>query len=557
MTSLSHSVSLSKLIEHARSEAIAGQSPLSVLEETSHLKPEKLVNELAAFFSHTPITLDGMLACSPEFKLISFSDSLQRGCVVLRNDDEQLYLVFSDVFDEKLPTWAIEKIGEAFSYRLAHSADITAYLVKQEESMRAVDSALSSVDSANRTENKIEELSLHSIERDDSPVVKLVRSTLYDALKADASDVHIETTPNGLAIKYRLDGVINQMGAVSEQGMAEQVVSRIKVMSELDITETRIPQDGRFRALYRDREIDFRVSVMPSVHGEDVVIRVLDKQSLADHVDGLRLDYLGFEENVMSIMRRHFQNPYGMILVTGPTGSGKTTTLYAAISEINHGRDKIITIEDPVEYHLPGVLQIPVNEKKGLSFARGLRSILRHDPDKIMVGEIRDADTAQIAVQSALTGHLVFTTVHANNVFDVIGRFLNMGVDPYSFVSSLNIVIAQRLIRTVCKSCSQTALVDDELVKQAGITPPEDAKPVYSKGCGECRGTGYKGRRAVAEVLCLDDELRELIANRASIRQIKEHARNQGTYLLREAALEMAWRGETTVEEVNRVTAMA
>ena len=324
----------------------------------------------------------------------------------------------------------------------------------------------------------------------------------------------------------------------------------------MDISEQRIPQDGRFRAVFRGRDVDFRVSVMPSIYGEDVVIRILDKQALADHIQGLRLDYLGFDADVMDIMRRHFLNPYGMVLVTGPTGSGKTTTLYAAISEINHGLDKIITIEDPVEYQLSGVLQIPVNEKKGLTFARGLRSILRHDPDKIMVGEIRDAETAQIAVQSALTGHLVFTSVHANNVFDVIVRFLNMGVDAYSFVSALNIIIAQRLLRTVCNHCATPVPIDQKLVELAGENPPTYARPVIGKGCGACRGTGYKGRRAVAEILRLDDELRELIANRASVRQIKEYALQNGTRLLREAALDMAWRGETTIQEVNRVTAV-
>jgi len=549
--------SIEDLIKQARNEAMEGQSPLKLLEDNSGLDSDALVAELAALFCYDTVCFNDLLSYKSAFDLLSFSDSIQRDCVVLRDNDDSLLFVFADVFDHSLSTWAVEKIALPFNSRLASRADIAAYLSKQEESMRAVDSALSSVDVGGNHVSQIEELSLHSIEGDDSSVVKLVRSTLYDALKADASDIHIETTPKGLAIKYRLDGVISQMGAVNEKEMAVQVVSRIKVMAELDITETRVPQDGRFRAVYRGREIDFRVSVMPSVHGEDIVIRVLDKQSLADHVDGLRLDYLGFEDSVMTVMRRHFQNPYGMILVTGPTGSGKTTTLYAAISEINHGLDKIVTIEDPVEYQLPGVLQIPVNEKKGLSFSLGLRSILRHDPDKIMVGEIRDADTAQIAVQSALTGHLVFTTVHANNVFDVIGRFLNMGVDPYSFVSALNIVIAQRLIRTVCSSCAQPVAIDDELEILTGVTAPEHAKPVHGKGCGACRGTGYKGRRAVAEVLCLDDELRELIATRAPIRQIKDHARSQGTYLLRDAALEMAWRGETTIEEVNRVTAMA
>lgn len=554
---VNNTATISELIQHMFDMRLSEQNPLTLLQETSGLQADDLVVTLADFFAYQIIRFDAMFSYKPAFDLVSYSDSIQRDCVLLRDDNDSLLFVFADVFNDSLPTWAVEKIAMPFSSRLATKADIAAYLAKQEDSLRAVDTALSFVDVDGIKENKIEELSLHSIEGDESSVVKLVRSTLYDALKADASDIHIETTPKGLAIKYRLDGVISQMGVVSEKEMAVQVISRIKVMAELDITETRVPQDGRFRAVYRGREIDFRISVMPSVHGEDVVIRVLDKQSLTDHIDGLRLDYLGFDASVMELMRRHFQNPYGMILVTGPTGSGKTTTLYAAISEINHGKDKIITIEDPVEYQLAGVLQIPVNEKKGLSFSLGLRSILRHDPDKIMVGEIRDSDTAQIAVQSALTGHLVFTTVHANNVFDVIGRFLNMGVDPYSFVSALNIVIAQRLIRTVCQSCAQAVEIDNELVSLAGATPPEYAKPLHSKGCGACRGTGYKGRRAIAEVLCLDDELRELIATRAPISKIKNYARSQGTYLLREAALEMAWRGETTVEEVNRVTAMA
>lgn len=553
---MSNFATLSDAIQQAKTKSGQEQSPFNELQKITTLAPAQLRDALAQYFNYQTITFDDMVASNAAFDVLSFSDCLQHESVLLRQTDQQLVLVLFDVFDSSLLALMMEKIARPFSCRLALKNEILAYLTKQEESMRAVDSALSSVDSETGQVNTIEELSMHSIEGDDSPVVKLVRSTLYDALKADASDIHIETTPTGLAIKYRLDGVISQMGAVSEQAMAEQAISRIKVMAELDITETRIPQDGRFRAIYRDREIDFRVSVMPSIHGEDVVIRVLDKQSLADHVDGLRLDYLGFEPQVMATMRRHFQSPYGMILVTGPTGSGKTTTLYAAVSEINSGQDKIITIEDPVEYQLPGVLQIPVNEKKGLTFSLGLRSILRHDPDKIMVGEIRDNDTAQIAVQSALTGHLVFTSVHANNVFDVIGRFLNMGVDPYSFVSALNIVIAQRLIRSVCHDCAQPITVTDDIINAAGMTPPQTAKLVDGNGCGSCRGTGYKGRRAVAEVLCLDDELRELIASRASVRQIKQHALQQGTYLLRDAALEMAWRGETTIEEVNRVTAM-
>ncbi len=549
--------SVAAAVRRAHAEAAqTHRRAIELLEEVDGLAPAELVAGLARLYAYVPMDLDGMLACTPAFDRVSYSEALQRECVALRAEGGRMLLAFADVFDDGLAAWAAERMGGAFAMRLAHRADVAAYLARQEESLHAVETALGAASSEGAAASSAEELSLHSIEGDASPVVKLVRSTLYDALKADASDIHLEMLPGGLAIKYRLDGVMSQVGAVSEQAIAEQVISRVKVMAELDITEQRVPQDGRFRAVYRGRDVDFRVSVMPSIHGEDVVIRVLDKQALADHVKGLRLDYLGFDETVMAVMRRHFLNPYGMVLVTGPTGSGKTTTLYAAISEINHGLDKIITIEDPVEYQLAGVLQIPVNEKKGLTFARGLRSILRHDPDKIMVGEIRDQETAQIAIQSALTGHLVFTTVHANNVFDVLGRFMHMGVDPYSFVSALNIVIAQRLLRTVCRNCAEPVPLDAGLAELAGAAPPEHARPLRGKGCGACRGTGYKGRRAVAEVLTLDDELRELIAARAAVRQIKEHARNQGTRLLREAALEMVWRGETTVEEVNRVTAL-
>jgi general secretion pathway protein E len=526
-----------------------GQRAIEALEEASQLSPADFTRQLSESFAYPQITLTQMLTLHPAFELISFSESLQRECVLLRDDNETIF-VFADIFNQNLPSWAAERIGGAFITHLAHRSDVAAYLAKHEEETRTVQLAIDHVTSASSDADANEELSLNMIEGDASPVIKLVRSTLYDALKVEASDIHLETAPNGLVIKYRLDGVLSQVGAISEPQLAEQVVSRIKVISELDITEQRVPQDGRFRATYRGRDVDFRVSIMPSIHGEDVVIRVLDKQTLANQANGLSLDVLGFDENTMRLMREQFAMPYGMVLVTGPTGSGKTTTLYAAISEINRGDDKIITIEDPVEYQLAGVLQIPVNEKKGLTFARGLRSILRHDPDRIMVGEIRDAETAQIAVQSALTGHLVFTTVHANNAFDVIGRFLNMGVDPYSFVSALNIVVAQRLVRMICPQCAETVEVPENL-KHLSI--PKHATLKHGKGCGACRGTGYKGRRAVAEILLLDDELRELIANRASIRQIKELAEIKGTRFLHHAALALAYAGKTTLEEVQRV----
>jgi general secretion pathway protein E len=338
--------------------------------------------------------------------------------------------------------------------------------------------------------------------------------------------------------------------------LAEQVMSRIKVMSDLDIAERRVPQDGRFKIGVRGREVDCRVSIMPSIFGEDAVVRILDKQTLTDQIKGLRLSYLGFDDRNVTEIRRMSSEPYGMLLVTGPTGSGKTTTLYAAISEINHGQDKIVTIEDPVEYQLPGVLQIPVNEKKGLTFARGLRSILRHDPDKIMVGEIRDAETAQIAVQSALTGHLVFTTVHANNVFDVIGRFMHMNVDLYGFVSALNVILAQRLVRLICPQCTEDYQPDAALLRESGIAVADAATFRFrmGRGCRECRGSGYKGRTAIAELMIFNDELRELIATHAPVRQLKEAAQRSGTRLLRDAAMDAVKNGRTTLEEINRVT---
>jgi general secretion pathway protein E len=384
-----------------------------------------------------------------------------------------------------------------------------------------------------------------------------VRSTLRDALMIGASDIHMETVAAGLVIKFRIDGILSQIKIIQDARQAEQAISRVKVLAELDITERRVPQDGRFKALDRGRAVDFRVSIMPSIYGEDAVMRILDKQSLYESTQQqLSLDSLGFDEGDIRTLRRLSHEPYGMLLVTGPTGSGKTTTLYAAITEINNGQDKIVTIEDPVEYQLPGVLQIPVNEKKGLTFARGLRSILRHDPDKIMVGEIRDPETANIAVQSALTGHLVFTTVHANNVFDVIGRFMHMNVDLYGFVSALNAILAQRLVRLVCPHCAEDVQPEEALLKESGLSLAQTRSFRFrqGRGCRECRGSGYKGRKAIAELMILNDEIRELITGRAPVRQLKEAARASGTRFLRDAAFDAVKSGETTLQEINRVT---
>ncbi len=405
-------------------------------------------------------------------------------------------------------------------------------------------------------ENGDEVLSIDKIQADASPLVKLVDSAIFDALNRRASDIHIETRDAEVVIKYRIDGVLQPAMKPIAKEHHSALISRIKVMSELDIAEKRVPQDGRFRVKLGGRFIDFRVSIMPSVHGEDAVIRILDKESLSKTFTSLRLDVLGHDEKELTRFRRFIREPYGMVLVTGPTGSGKTTTLYAALSEIKSEEDKIITIEDPVEYQLKGITQIPVNEKKGLTFARGLRSILRHDPDKIMVGEIRDAETADIAIQSALTGHLVFTTVHANNVIDVLGRFLNMKIEPYNFVSALNCVLAQRLVRRICAHCKRRVKASPELLVESGLDTGTYGEKWFFEGAGclECGGTGYAGRTAICELLDVSDHVRELILARKSSADIKRAARDEGMIFLRESALTKALAGHTTLHEINKVT---
>ncbi|PYQ09391.1 MAG: pilus assembly protein PilB [Acidobacteria bacterium] len=405
-------------------------------------------------------------------------------------------------------------------------------------------------------ENGDEVLSIDKIQADASPLVKLVDSAIFDALNRRASDIHIETRDAEVVIKYRIDGVLQPAMKPIAKEHHSALISRIKVMSELDIAEKRVPQDGRFRVKLGGRFIDFRVSIMPSVHGEDAVIRILDKESLSKTFTSLRLDVLGHDDKELARFRRFIREPYGMVLVTGPTGSGKTTTLYAALSEIKSEEDKIITIEDPVEYQLKGITQIPVNEKKGLTFARGLRSILRHDPDKIMVGEIRDAETADIAIQSALTGHLVFTTVHANNVIDVLGRFLNMKIEPYNFVSALNCVLAQRLVRRICAHCKRRVKAPPELLVESGLDAGTYGDMWFFEGAGclECGGTGYVGRTAICELLDVSDHVRELILSRKSSADIKRAAREEGMVFLRDSAVAKALAGHTTLHEINKVT---
>ncbi len=535
------------------------RSVAEVLESQTTLDAGGFVNALGDMLHYPVFLMEGLNRLTPAFDVLSFAEMLERDCLLLRDDDARLVMIMSDPFSIGLQMWAEQRIPSAFSWGLAHRTDIAAYLEHYEESLHAMDSLAEVPENTGRYGEEVDELSFKTISEDVSPIIKLVHSTIYDALKAEASDIHLETSPAGLSIKYRIDGVLTTVGAMAGLDMAEQAISRVKVISGLDIAERRVPQDGRFKVSMHKHEVDLRVSIMPSIFGEDAVLRILDKQTLSGQLKGLCLDHLGFDDKSMAVMRRLSREPYGMVLVTGPTGSGKTTTLYAAISEINDGQDKIITIEDPVEYQLPGVLQIPVNEKKGLTFERGLRSILRHDPDKIMVGEIRDPETAQIAVQSALTGHLVFTTVHANNVFDVIGRFTHMGVDPYSFVSALNGILAQRLIRVNCPHCAADDHPDEELIAASGIRLA-DAKTMTFRagsGCGHCRGTGFKGRKAIAEILYLNDEIRELIIGKQPIRLIREAALRNGTCFLRDGALDMVVRGETTLQEINRVTQVA
>jgi general secretion pathway protein E len=541
------------------------QSHRSLVDELQALcgqEPRQVLRLLAEPFGLTVMETLEMFGQQPAFDLLPLAQAMARYCVLLRDGEGRLTGVIADPFDLDLQTWlqarARASAAAPLHLRLALQSDIQAYLGKHEESARAVDTlGGDSGGSAERRDGRSATvLSFASVSEGASPAVKLVNSTLYDALKAGASDIHLESTAGGLAVKYRVDGVLDHATSVGGIELAEHIISRLKVLAELDIAERRVPQDGSFRVEAGGRDIDLRVSIMPSIHGEDAVIRILDKRAMIEAYGSLTLEALGFDAPSLTTLRALAQEAYGMLLVTGPTGSGKTTTLYAALTEIHNGREKIITIEDPVEYQLPGILQIPVNEKKGLTFAKGLRSILRHDPDKIMVGEIRDRETAEIAVQSALTGHLVLTTVHANNVFDVFGRFTHMGIDPYAFVSALNGIWAQRLIRMNCPHCAARYDPDEAELASVYLTRTEALEFVFMRGvgCGDCRGTGYKGRRSIAEILTLNDEIRELIVDKQPIRRIKAAAAANGTRSLRHAALDLVRRGATTIEEIRRVT---
>ena len=544
-------------MQWARNEsARGGRKFLELLEERLACQPGEFLARIALTVRMPALMLEEMREEEPAFDLIPYPEATRRGCVALRSVKGEISVVLGDPYDLDCQDWIEERLGVPFHYQVALRSDIATYLSQQETGLRALDSLAAGLREGEHAATGGEEISFETINDTDSTVVRLVNSTLYDAMKAGASDIHLESTSAGLAVKYRIDGVLTAAETVPGHEFAEQTISRIKVMSELDIAERRVPQDGRFKARRNGREIDFRVSIMPSLHGEDAVLRILDKQSLSDQLRGLTLDQLGFNPDFIKKVRRLATEPYGMLLATGPTGSGKTTTLYAAITEANKGMDKIITIEDPVEYQLRGITQIPINEKKGLTFARGLRSILRHDPDKIMVGEIRDPETAQIAIQSALTGHLVFTTVHANNVIDVLGRFLNMGVEPYQFVSALNCVLAQRLVRIICVHCKRPAKVTRAMLEESAMDVKlADTQAFFEgAGCIECGGTGFKGRMAICELLDLTDSIREMILERRPSSEIKKLAHEEGMRFLRESAVEKVLQGATTLREINKVT---
>ncbi len=555
-------------IGQAKTEALnSGVTVLAALERVSGMDARDVMRALAARFDYACFETVDLLKHTPAFDRIPLGKCLNRGTALVRDHQGDLIGVLPDPFDAVLMRWLDAQAGEGIAsplppvrrplrFALATRADLMAYLAKLEETARAFDVVAGEAPAGHADAGAGSEvIDFSRISEDQSPVVRIVNSTLYDAMKQGASDIHWESTPTGLAIKFRIDGVLVDIAKVPGVEQAERVVSRIKVLSELDIAERRVPQDGSFRVFSRGRDIDIRVSVMPSIHGEDAVLRILDKAHLMASFKSLTLDALGFDAGSLKTLRRLASEPYGMLLVTGPTGSGKTTTLYGLLSELNKGRDKIITIEDPVEYQMAGILQIPVNEKKGLTFARGLRSILRHDPDIMMVGEIRDAETAEIAIQSALTGHVVLATLHANNGFDALSRFGHLGVETYSLLSALNGIWAQRLVRLNCPHCAVEYTPAAEELEQAGLARADlgDTPLLHGQGCGDCRGTGYKGRRAIAEFVALNETLRRLITERAPVDDLRAAAATAGMRSLRDASLALVTEGRTTLEEVRRV----
>jgi type IV pilus assembly protein PilB len=529
-----------------------GQTPEDYSEEVTRAR------QLADRYRLEFVDMDEFRINQELFRTIPADLMLRYGFVPYKREGNALVIVISDPRDLPLIDELRVVLGMPLRVTVGAPSAIQSILKKSESSQRVLEEATEGFQLKVLKEEDTgeENLSVERLTSDISPIIRLVDSTIYTGIQRRASDIHIETGSDSVHVKYRIDGVLQPAMRPIAKEFHSPIISRIKVMAELDIAEKRVPQDGRFKVRMGGKTIDFRVSVMPSVHGEDAVIRILDKESISEQFTELKLDILGFPEQELRRFRKYIREPYGMVLVTGPTGSGKTTTLYAALSEIKSIEDKIITIEDPVEYQLRGITQIPINEKKGLTFARGLRSILRHDPDKIMVGEIRDPETAQIAIQSALTGHLVFTTVHANNVVDVLGRFLNMGVEPYQFVSALNCVMAQRLVRLICSHCRRTVRVQPEALEESGMDPSLAATQQFFEGAGciECGGTGFKGRTAICELLDLSDRIREMILDRRPASEIKKAAHEEGMRFLRESAVEKVLHGLTTLREINKVT---
>jgi len=495
------------------------------------------------------------------FKSVPVDLMFRYNFVPLEEREGALWIAIADPSKLMLIDEISHLLSRRVKTKVALLNQINDILKKTEQSQRVLEEASEGfvLDVVREEEAAADEnLSIDRIttESDISPIIRLVDTTIFTALQKRASDIHIESESDSVVVKYRIDGVLQQAMQPMAKEHHSTIITRVKVMSELDISERRVPQDGRFRVKYANRLIDFRVSIMPTIHGENAVLRVLDKESMSEKFRNLVLDVVGFDEEDLRKFRRYIAEPYGMVLVTGPTGSGKTTTLYAAVNEIKTDEDKIVTIEDPVEYQIKGITQIPVNEKKGLTFARGLRSILRHDPDKIMVGEIRDTETAQIAIQSALTGHLVFTTVHANNVVDVLGRFVNMGVEPYNFVSALNCVLAQRLVRVICPHCKARVDYSPEALEDSGLNPQEWKNVTFyeGQGCIECAGTGYHGRTAIHELMDLTDRIRDLILEKRPSSEIRKAAHEEGMRFLRESALGKVRTGVTTLKEINKVT---
>jgi type IV pilus assembly protein PilB len=528
-------------------------------QKANALDEEKEARRLAERYRCEFVDLKNFPIDPELFRAIPADLMFRYNFIPLKPSNGSLLIAISDPSELLLTDELGVLLGKKLVVKVATASQISDILKKSESSQRVLEEATEgfTLDLIKEDESGEETISIERLTSEtESPIIRLVDSTIFNALERRASDIHIETGDNDVIIKYRIDGVLLQAMQPIAKEHHSTILSRIKVMSELDISERRVPQDGRFRVRYKGRLIDFRVSIMPSIYGEDAVLRVLDKEAMSEKFSQLSLDVVGFSESDLKKFRRYINEPYGMVLVTGPTGSGKTTTLYAAVSEIKSEEDKIITIEDPVEYQIRGITQIPVNEKKGLTFARGLRSILRHDPDKIMVGEIRDPETAQIAIQSALTGHLVFTTVHANNVVDVLGRFLNMGVEPYNFVSALNCILAQRLVRVICEQCKRPVRVSTQLLEESGLDSKVYADFAFYEGggCLDCSGTGFRGRTAIHELLDLSDRIREMILERKPASEIKRVAREEGMTFLRESALQKAFSGVTTLKEINKVT---